>query len=81
MPFSTLGFAAGRLASPLLRRLPARALLSAATAVVLAAFLLFAAARASLAGSLAAMSLLGLGDGGFSAAMPAVILRVTVPCH
>ena len=46
------------------------------TTVVLAAYLLFATARGTLAGPLLAMSLLGLG-GGFSAAMPAVILQVT----
>jgi len=49
------------------------------TAVVLAAFLLFATIRGNLVGPLAAMSLLGLGVGGFSAAMPAVILQVAPP--
>lgn len=77
VPFSAFGFAAGRVSPHLLRRMTAPALLSAATTVVLAAYLLFATARASLAGPLLAMSLLGLGVGGFSAAMPAVILQVT----
>jgi predicted MFS family arabinose efflux permease len=77
VPFSALGFVAGRISPRLRKHMPAAALLSASTAVVLAAFLLFAAARGSLAGPLAAMSLLGLGVGGFSAAMPAVILQVT----
>jgi predicted MFS family arabinose efflux permease len=77
VPFSALGFVAGRIGPRLRRRMSAAALLSASTAVVLAAFLLFGAARGSLAGPLAAMSLLGLGVGGFSAAMPAVILQVT----
>jgi hypothetical protein len=45
--------------------------------VVLAAYVLFATVRGNRAGPLLAMSLLGLGVGGFSAAMPAVILQVT----
>jgi predicted MFS family arabinose efflux permease len=77
VPFSALGFVAGRVSPRLRKRMPAAALLSASTAVVLAAFLLFAAVRGSLAGPLVAMSLLGFGVGGFSAAMPAVILQVT----
>ena len=77
VPFSALGFAAGRISPHLRKRMPAAALLAVASAVVLAAFLVFAAARGSLAGPLLAMSLLGLGVGGFSAAMPAVILEVT----
>jgi predicted MFS family arabinose efflux permease len=77
VPFSALGFVAGRASPRLRRRMSATALLGAATAVVLAAFLLFATVRGNLAGPLAAMSLLGLGVGGFSAAMPAVILQVT----
>jgi predicted MFS family arabinose efflux permease len=77
VPFSALGFAAGRISPHLRKRMPAAVLLSASTAVVLAAFLLFAAVRGNLADPLVAMSLLGLGVGGFSAAMPAVILQVT----
>ena len=77
VPFSALGFAAGRISPHLRKRMPAAALLAVATAVVLAAFLVFTAVRGSLAGPLLAMSLLGLGVGGFSAAMPAVILEVT----
>lgn len=77
VPFSALGFVAGRISPRLRRRMPAGALLSASTVVVLAAFVLFAIVRGSLAGPLLAMSLLGLGVGGFSAAMPAVILQVT----
>jgi predicted MFS family arabinose efflux permease len=53
------------------------ALLSAAIAVILVAFVLFVAFRGDLAGPLAAISLLGLGVGAFSAAMPAVILQAT----
>jgi predicted MFS family arabinose efflux permease len=77
VPFSALGFVAGRISPRLRKRMPAAALLSASAAVVLAAFLVFATVRGDLAGPLVAMSLLGLGVGGFSAAMPAVILQVT----
>jgi predicted MFS family arabinose efflux permease len=77
VPFSALGFVAGRISPHLRKRMPAAALLSASTAVVLTAFVLFAAVRGNIASPLLAMSLLGLGVGGFSAAMPAVILQVT----
>lgn len=77
VPFSALGFVAGRVSPHLRTRMPAAVLLSASTAVVLAACLLFTFVRGDIVGPLAAMSLLGLGVGGFSAAMPAVILQVT----
>lgn len=77
VPFSVLGFAAGRLLPPLRRRSSARLLLGASAALVLAASVLFAITRAHLAEPLIAMSILGFGVGGFSAAMPAVILAVT----
>lgn len=77
VPFSALGFVAGRVSPRLRTRMSAPVLLSGATAVVLAAFLVFATVRADLAGPLIAMSLLGFGVGAFSAAMPAVILEVT----
>ena len=77
VPFSALGFVAGRISPYLRKRVPAATMLSASTAVVLAAFVLFAAVRGNIASPLLAMSLLGLGVGGFSAAMPAVILQVT----
>lgn len=77
VPFSVLGFAAGRLLPRLSGRFAARVLLAGSTAVVLAAFLLFALARDHLVEPLLAMSVLGLGVGAFSAAMPAVILAAT----
>lgn len=77
VPFSILGFTAGRISPRLRRRLSAPALLSGAAAVVLVAFVVFATARGTVAGPLVSMSLLGFGVGAFSAAMPAVILEVT----
>jgi predicted MFS family arabinose efflux permease len=52
-------------------------LLAASTAVVLAAFVLFAVARSQLVEPILAIGILGFGVGAFSAAMPAVILAVT----
>ncbi|ACU73442.1 major facilitator superfamily MFS_1 [Catenulispora acidiphila DSM 44928] len=77
VPFSVVGFVAGRLSPRVRRYLSAPALVTAATAVVIGAFALFAVARGSIAGPLVSMTLLGLGVGAFSAAMPAVILEVT----
>lgn len=77
VPFSVLGFAAGRLLPANRARPSARARLAGASALVLAGFVLFALARDQLAGPVIAMSLLGIGVGTFSAAMPAVILAVT----
>lgn len=58
-------------------RIGAPALLAAGTVVVLAAFVVFAVARSNLVELLVSMAVLGFGVGGFSAAMPAVILAVT----
>ncbi|GAA2061538.1 MFS transporter [Catenulispora yoronensis] len=77
VPFSILGFVAGRISPRLREKLSAPALLSGATAVVLVAFVVFALVRSTVAGPLVSMSLLGFGVGAFSAAMPAVILAVT----
>jgi predicted MFS family arabinose efflux permease len=77
IPFSILGFAAGRVLPWLRRRWAARGLLAASTAFVLVAFIVFAVARDHLAEPVAAMSVLGVGVGAFSAAMPAVILAAT----
>jgi MFS family permease len=74
VPFSILGFLAGRLVP---RLKGARRLLMASTSVVLLAFLVFALTRGRLIEPLIAISLLGLGVGAFSAAMPAVILAAT----
>ena len=77
VPFSALGFAAGKLV-PLLRgRAQPPVLLAGSAVVVLAAFVLFALARGALIEPLLTMAILGFGVGSFSAAMPAVILDVT----
>jgi predicted MFS family arabinose efflux permease len=77
IPFSLLGFAAGKLAPGLRRRFGARTQLAGSTLILLGAFVTFALARGQLLGPIVAMSLLGLGVGAFSAAMPAVILAAT----
>jgi predicted MFS family arabinose efflux permease len=77
VPFSVVGFLAGRISPRLRKHMSAPALVTAATVVVIAAFAVFALARTTVAGPLTAMTLLGLGVGAFSAAMPAVILAVT----
>jgi MFS family permease len=77
VPFSVLGFVAGRISPRMRERISAHGLLIVSTVVVLAAFVVFALVRGNLAGPLIAMSLLGFGVGAFSAAMPAGILDVT----
>jgi predicted MFS family arabinose efflux permease len=77
VPFSVLGFAAGRFVPRLRGTWSARLLLGASTGVVLAAFVIFGLGRAHLAGPVCAMGVLGFGVGAFSAAMPTVILAAT----
>ncbi|MFG1905320.1 MFS transporter [Kribbella sp. NPDC048928] len=77
VPFSILGFVAGRLVPPWRERLGARLLLAASTAFVVVAFVLFAVARSHLVEPIVAIGILGFGVGAFSAAMPAVILAAT----
>lgn len=77
VPFSVLGFVAGKLTSRVRERVAAPLLLAGSAVVVGAGFVLFAAARANLAELVAAMGVLGFGVGSFSAAMPGVILAVT----
>jgi predicted MFS family arabinose efflux permease len=77
VPFSLLGFAAGKLVPRRQNNLSARTLLAASTGIVLAAFALFALAHRHLGGPVIAMGILGFGVGAFSAAMPAVILTAT----
>ncbi|MDQ0577967.1 putative MFS family arabinose efflux permease [Streptomyces rishiriensis] len=77
VPFSVLGFVAGKL-TPRVRTLIDAPLLLAGSAVIVGGgFVLFAAARSNLAELLVAMGVLGFGVGSFSAAMPGVILAVT----
>lgn len=77
VPFSLLGFVAGKVTPRIRQRFNASTLLAAGALVVLAAFVVFAASRSNLLELLIAMAILGFGVGGFSAAMPAVILAVT----
>lgn len=77
VPFSVLGFVAGKVVPPLRRRFDAHVLLLAGAVAVLAAFLLFTLARAEPVEVVTAMAVLGFGVGLFSAALPAVILAAT----
>ncbi|WP_218005719.1 MFS transporter [Actinomadura hibisca] len=77
IPFSVLGFIAGKLTPRVRERIDGPLLLAGSAAIVGGGFVLFAAARSNLAELLAAMGVLGFGVGGFSAAMPGVILAVT----
>ncbi len=77
VPFSLLGFIAGKLTPRLRERIGAPVLLAGSAAVVLIAFILFATDRSNLAELFVAMAVLGFGVGSFSAAMPGVILAVT----
>ncbi|MFD7029218.1 MFS transporter [Streptomyces sp. NPDC059917] len=79
VPFSVLGFVAGKLTPRVRTRIADPLLLAGSAAVVGGGFVLFAAARSNLAELLLAMGVLGFGVGGFSAAMPGVILAVTPP--
>jgi predicted MFS family arabinose efflux permease len=76
VPYSALGLLVGRILPRLRRTVSPFRTLAAAGGIVVAAFLLFAAARVALAGSVVAMSILGLGVAAFSAAMPQAILEV-----
>ncbi|ADD41992.1 MFS transporter [Stackebrandtia nassauensis] len=77
IPFSVLGFVAGKLTQRVRERIDGPLLLAGSAAIVGGGFVLFAVARSNLAELLVAMGLLGFGVGGFSAAMPGVILAVT----
>ncbi|MFE0187898.1 MFS transporter [Streptomyces sp. NPDC058989] len=77
IPFSVLGFIAGKLTPPMLKRIDAPLLLAGSAVVIGGGFILFAAARSNLTELFLAMSVLGFGVGSFSAAMPGVILAVT----
>lgn len=77
VPFSVLGFVAGKVVPRLRRVLSSRGLLASSTAIVLVAFVVFAVARGHLTGPVVAITVLGFGVGAFSAAMPGLILAVT----
>ncbi|MFD9060754.1 MFS transporter [Kitasatospora purpeofusca] len=77
VPFSVLGFVAGRITQRVRERIDGPVLLAGSAAVVGSGFVLFATARSNLPELLAVMGVLGFGVGGFSAAVPGVILAVT----
>lgn len=77
VPFSVLGFVAGKLTPRVRERIDAPLLLAGSAVVVGGGFILFAAARSNLTELFVAMGILGFGVGSFSAAMPGVILAVT----
>lgn len=81
VPFSVLGFVAGKLVPRVRDRIDAPFLLAASSVIVGLGFLLFAALRSDLVELFVAMGILGFGVGGFSAAMPDVILAVTPKCE
>jgi MFS family permease len=77
VPFSVLGFAAGKVTPRVRVRVGAPVLLAGAAGTVLLGFVVFATARSNLSEVLLSMAILGFGVGSFSAAMPGVILAVT----
>ncbi|MGW2486358.1 MFS transporter [Streptomyces sp. NPDC001606] len=77
VPFSVLGFVAGKLTPRMRERIDDPWLLAGGAVVIAGGFVLFATARSHLAELFLAMSVLGLGVGSFSAATPGVILAVT----
>ncbi|MGW5309508.1 MFS transporter [Nocardia thailandica] len=77
VPFSVSGFVAGELTPRLRTRISGPLLLAGSAVVVGGGFALFAAARSDLVDLFVVMGVLGVGVGGFSAAMPGVILAVT----
>ena len=77
VPFSVLGFVAGKLTPRFRERISAPYLLAGSALVVLSGFVLFASARSNLAELFVGMAILGFGVGSFSAALPGVILAGT----
>jgi predicted MFS family arabinose efflux permease len=77
VPFSVAGFLAGRLTPRLVARTSAARTVAASLVLVAFGFLVFAGGRSTLAGPAIAVTVLGLGVGAASAAMPAMILAAT----
>ncbi|MFG2690447.1 MFS transporter [Streptomyces sp. NPDC048405] len=77
IPFSVLGFVGGKITPRVRTRIADPLLLAGSAVVVGGGFALFAASRSDMAELFVAMGVLGFGVGGFSAAMPGVILAVT----
>ncbi|MDI2030423.1 MFS transporter [Saccharopolyspora sp. TS4A08] len=74
IPFSLLGFAAGKAQPALVSRLAERGTYALSTGIALAAALLFAVADQSLPLVLGAIALLGFAVGGISSVMPRLVL-------
>ncbi|MFT4306263.1 MAG: MFS transporter [Microbacterium sp.] len=74
IPFSVLGFVAGRLTPRLTEKTRPRGAFALHAAFVILAALLFAIAPGSPVATLAAMAVLGFGVGGVSAIMPRLVL-------
>ncbi|MFD9829678.1 MFS transporter [Tsukamurella tyrosinosolvens] len=74
IPFSVLGFVAGRVAPRASARLGPRGAFAASSACVVAAAGVFVVGRDSLPAVLVALAVLGLGVGGASAVMPRLVL-------
>ncbi|MBO0844511.1 MAG: MFS transporter [Nocardioides sp.] len=77
VPFSFAGFAAGRATPRWVVRLGAARTVAASTSLVAIGFGVFAVGRSVVAGPVLAVTVLGLGVGAVSAAMPAMILAAT----
>ncbi|GAA1857954.1 MFS transporter [Brevibacterium marinum] len=74
IPFSALGFVAGRITPRLSKSTSPRTTFTVHSVVIVSAMIVFALAAESLTAVLAAMSLLGFGVGGISAIMPRLVL-------
>ncbi|WP_040164134.1 MFS transporter [Microbacterium gorillae] len=74
IPFSALGFVAGRTTPPLIVRVGDRGAFVVAIGAVMLAAVVFAAGTTSLILVLVAMAVLGFGVGAVSAVMPALVL-------
>ena len=75
IPFSVLGFVAGKIAPAALKKFSERWVYSVAALSVIVAALLFALFPDSLLAVLLSMSVLGFGVGGVSAVMPRLVLN------
>jgi predicted MFS family arabinose efflux permease len=77
VPFSAAGFLAGRAVPRLTAHIDASRIVAASTVLVSVGFIVFAVGRATVAGPILALVVLGLGVGAVSAAMPSMILTAT----
>ncbi|MCI0155558.1 MFS transporter [Leifsonia shinshuensis] len=75
IPFSALGFVAGRVVPRLVRAMTERGAFALSACAVAAAAVLLAVGTGSLAVVLVAMTVLGFGVGGVSAVMPRLVLE------